>query len=115
MRAPKDSTDPAAAAPAAHGVRGLQDGAAVPPIAAASTSGGDAASSPKRDASSPTSSDQQLSAVTVLIPRKTGMFGSARSTPFVTTQFWLLVAVSIASSWCVLVGFIVVLMIRGPK
>lgn len=53
MSFPIDSTNAVAASPAASGVRGLQDGAAVPPIAAAPTPGGDAVSSPNRAASSP--------------------------------------------------------------
>lgn len=49
-----DTTDTDAGTFTAPSVRGLQDGAAVPPIAAASVNGGDAASSPKVAASPPT-------------------------------------------------------------
>ncbi len=48
-----DTTDASAGTFTASRVGGLQDGAAVPPIAAASVRGGDAVSSPKRAASPP--------------------------------------------------------------
>lgn len=65
---------------------------------AAPHTGGDAASFPKLAASIPSTSDTRFSTAKVSIPNKYGVFAKSRSTPYVTTQFWRLVAVSMASS-----------------
>lgn len=105
-----DTTDAVTVPFPIAGVGGLQDGAAVAPIAAASLPGGDEVSSPKQAASPPPSGDRASTDVKVLVLdkpgtasgfpgdrrvltvevrifKKFGWFAKSRSTPYVTTVF----------------------------